>query len=122
VPSIECLSELPVETYGFQVQQSRWAKGLTQVAIKLLPTILKSDAPRKVKMEAFFHLTPNISYPLMIAVSADAAGDDRALLRVVPDAGDRSSLIIASFWSISRLRSRTQLFQKPKAFLFLPVL
>ena len=40
------------ETYGFQVQQSRWAKGLTQVAIKLLPTILKSDAPRKVKMEA----------------------------------------------------------------------
>src|SRR5690348_13466862 len=48
VPSIECLSELPVETYGFQVQQSRWAKGLTQVAIKLLPTILKSDAPRKV--------------------------------------------------------------------------
>ena len=28
VPRIECPSELPVETYGFQVQQSRWAKGL----------------------------------------------------------------------------------------------
>src|SRR5258706_7754976 len=35
VPLIECLSELPVETYGFQLQQSRWAKGLTKVAIKL---------------------------------------------------------------------------------------
>src|SRR5205823_10289052 len=70
VPSIECLSELPVETYGFQVQQSRWAKGLTQVAMKLLPTILRSKLPWRVKAEAFFHLTPNISYPLMIAVSA----------------------------------------------------
>ena len=44
VPSIECPSELPVETYGFQVQQSRWAKGLTQVAMKLLPTILRVEA------------------------------------------------------------------------------
>src|SRR5205807_5267280 len=70
VPSIECPSELPVETYSFQVQQSRWAKGLTQVAIKLLPTILRSKLPWRVKAEAFFHLTPNISYPLMIAVSA----------------------------------------------------
>src|SRR5277367_5477308 len=37
LPDIECPSELPVETHGFQVQQARWAKGLTQVAIKLLP-------------------------------------------------------------------------------------
>src|SRR6202041_3313511 len=43
LPTIECPSELPVETYGFQVQQSRWAKGLTQVAMKLLPKILKSN-------------------------------------------------------------------------------
>ncbi len=69
VPSIECPSELPVETYGFQVQQSRWAKGLTQVAMKLLPSVLKSDLPWRVKAEAIFHLTPNISYPLMIVMS-----------------------------------------------------
>ena len=62
LPSVECLSELPIDTYGFQVQQSRWAKGLTQVAMKLLPKILKSDLPRRVKAEAFFHLTPNISH------------------------------------------------------------
>ena len=81
IPGVECPSELPVEMNGFQVQQSRWSKGLTQVAIKLLPAILKADLPRRVKMEAIFHLTPNISYPMMIrGQRADAAGDDRPLL------------------------------------------
>ncbi len=70
VPGVECPSELPVDTYGFQVQQSRWAKGLTQVAQKLLPAVLKADVPRRVKLEAFCHMTPNISYPLMIVVTA----------------------------------------------------
>src|ERR1700681_660355 len=70
LPSIECPSELPVEMHGFQVQQSRWAKGLTQVAMKLMPAILRADLPKRVKAEAFMHLTPNITYPLMIVVSA----------------------------------------------------
>jgi len=70
VPGVECPSELPVEMHGFQIQQSRWSKGLTQVAIKLLPSILRSKLPKRVKAEAIMHLTPNISYPLMIVVSA----------------------------------------------------
>src|SRR5690606_6330300 len=70
VPELECPSELPVEMHGFQVQQSRWAKGLTQVARKLLPDILRAPLPWRVKLEAVLHLTPNISYPLMIVVSA----------------------------------------------------
>jgi len=70
VPEVECLSELPVETHGFQVQQSRWAKGLTQVAKKLLMRVLKADVPFRVKVEAFCHMTPNISYPLMVIVTA----------------------------------------------------
>jgi cellulose synthase/poly-beta-1,6-N-acetylglucosamine synthase-like glycosyltransferase len=69
-PDVECPSELPVETLGFQTQQSRWAKGLTQVCIKLLRKILASDAPFRVKLEAFCHLTPNITFPLMLVVSA----------------------------------------------------
>ncbi len=69
LPHVHCPSELPVETYSFQVQQSRWAKGLTQCAIKLLRKILATDLPWRTKMEAFCHLTPNISYPLMIVVS-----------------------------------------------------
>jgi cellulose synthase/poly-beta-1,6-N-acetylglucosamine synthase-like glycosyltransferase len=70
VPEVECPSELPVDMLGFQTQQFRWSKGLTQVAIKLLRQILKSDAPLRVKFEAFAHLTPNLSYPLMITVTA----------------------------------------------------
>ena len=70
VPEVECASELPFDMHGFQVQQSRWAKGLTQVAIKLLRRILKADLPWRVKLEAFTHLTPNITYPLMILVTA----------------------------------------------------
>jgi hypothetical protein len=61
---------LPVETHGFQIQQSRWAKGLTQVMRKLLGEILRTPAPWRVKLEAFFHLTPNLTYPMMILVSA----------------------------------------------------
>jgi cellulose synthase/poly-beta-1,6-N-acetylglucosamine synthase-like glycosyltransferase len=70
VPGLECPSELPVEMHAFQVQQSRWAKGLVQVSRKLLPTILRAPIPWRHKVEAFFHLTPNISYPLMMVVSA----------------------------------------------------
>jgi len=116
IPSIDCPSELPVDTYGFQVQQSRWAKGLTQVAKKLLPTILRSDLPRRVKIEAFFHLTPNISYPLMLIVSALMLpvmivrfymGWFQMLTIDLP-------LIMASFWSISAfyLMAQHQLYPK----------
>jgi len=37
--------------------------------MKLLPRILRSKLPLKIKVEAFFHLTANISYPLMIVLS-----------------------------------------------------
>ncbi len=103
LPWIECPSELPVETYGFQVQQSRWAKGLTQVAMKILPSVLKSKLPWRVKVEAFMHLTPNISYPLMIIVTALMIpvmvvrfymGIFQMVMLDLP-------LIVASFWSIS---------------------
>jgi len=103
VPSVDCPSELPVDTYGFQVQQSRWAKGLTQVALKLLPAILRSDAPRRVKLEAFFHLTPNISYPLMLVVSALMLPVMivRFYMGWLQMVTIDLPLIIASFWSIS---------------------
>lgn len=69
LPGVDCPSELPVEMHAFQVQQARWAKGLTQVMKKLLPTILRAPLPFRVKLEAFAHLTPNISYPLMVVIS-----------------------------------------------------
>ena len=103
LPGLDCPSELPPEMYAFQVQQSRWAKGLTQVARKLLPTILRAKVPLRVKLEAFFHLTPNLSYPMMMVVSALMLpvmivrfymGWMQMVFLDLP-------LIVASFWSIS---------------------
>jgi cellulose synthase/poly-beta-1,6-N-acetylglucosamine synthase-like glycosyltransferase len=69
LPNIECASELPIDMNGFKAQQARWAKGLMQTAKKILPRVFASDAPWFVKAEAFFHLTANISYPLMVLLS-----------------------------------------------------
>ena len=32
-PDVECLSELPVDMHGFQVQQTRWSKGLDRKSV-----------------------------------------------------------------------------------------
>jgi cellulose synthase/poly-beta-1,6-N-acetylglucosamine synthase-like glycosyltransferase len=66
---IECPAELPIEMTAFKTQQARWAKGLIQVALKVLPQVMRSDVPRRIKIEAWYHLTANISYPLMIVLS-----------------------------------------------------
>ena len=62
-------AELPVEMNAFKSQQHRWAKGSIQTFLKLMPRILRSDQPFKVKAEAFFHLSANFNYPLMCVLS-----------------------------------------------------
>ena len=69
LPEIDCPSELPIEMNAFKTQQARWAKGLMQTAKKVLPRVMKSKVPPEIKAEAFFHLTANISYPLMVVLS-----------------------------------------------------
>jgi len=103
LPGLECPSELPVEIHGFQVQQSRWAKGLTQCAKKLLPAILRAHIPKRVKAEAILHLTPNISYPLMVMLSALMLPVMivRFYMGVWQMVFIDLPLIAASFWSIS---------------------
>jgi hypothetical protein len=84
--------------------------------------------PFRVKAEAFLHLTPNISYPLMIAVSLLLLpvmivrfymGVFQMVLIDLP-------LIIASFWSISAfyLYAQKELYPKSwwKSAAFLPML
>src|SRR5450759_1488957 len=66
---VECPAELPVEMTAFKTQQARWAKGLIQVSKKILPKVFASDASRHQKTEAWYHLTANLSYPLMIVLS-----------------------------------------------------
>src|SRR3954470_9886957 len=69
LPHLVSPAEVPVEMNSFKSQQHRWAKGSIQTCMKLLPTILRSKQPLKVKVEAFFHLTANFNYLLRCALS-----------------------------------------------------
>jgi cellulose synthase/poly-beta-1,6-N-acetylglucosamine synthase-like glycosyltransferase len=66
---IECPAEVPIEMTAFKTQQQRWAKGLIQTSKKILPRLFRSDVPLRVKIEAWYHLTANLSYPLMVVLS-----------------------------------------------------
>jgi len=69
LPEVISPAEVPVDMNAFKSQQHRWAKGSIQTAKKLLPTILRSSLPFAVKREAFFHLTNNMAYLLMVLLS-----------------------------------------------------
>jgi len=128
LPEVECPSELPIEMSAFKTQQARWAKGLIQTSIKVLPMVFKSDVPRRIKVEAVYHLTANLSYPLMVIMTAFLMpamivrfyqGWFQMLLFDVP-------LFTASTASIGvfYLMAERELFPKTwwKTFLYLPVL
>jgi len=128
LPEIECPAELPIEMTAFKTQQARWAKGLIQTSIKVLPMMFKSNMPRKVKIEAIYHLTANLSYPLMVVMTALLIpamivrfyqGWFQMLLIDFPLFA-ASTFSIATFYLISQrvLFPRTWL----KTFLYLPVL
>src|SRR3954469_5218252 len=68
LPNLVTPAEVPVEMNAFKSQQHRWAKGSIQTCRKVLPYILQSDLPLKVKVEAFFHLTANFNYLLMVVL------------------------------------------------------
>jgi cellulose synthase/poly-beta-1,6-N-acetylglucosamine synthase-like glycosyltransferase len=125
---VECPAELPVEMTAFKTQQARWAKGLIQVSKKILPQVFASNASRHQKVEAWYHLTANLSYPLMIVLSVLLLpamvirfyqGWFQMLYIDLP-------LFMASTFSISSfyLVSQKELFPKTwyRSLLFLPLL
>lgn len=66
LPDIKVPAELPMEMNSFKSQQFRWAKGSSQVAKQLLPSVMRANLPFHIKWEAFFHLTNNFNYLLML--------------------------------------------------------
>ncbi|MBI4342667.1 MAG: glycosyltransferase [Candidatus Omnitrophica bacterium] len=70
LPDVVVPAELPVEMRSLKAQHHRWAQGTTQAAIKLLPAILRSRQPLKVKLEACCHFAHWLHYPtgLLIAI------------------------------------------------------
>lgn len=69
LPDLVSPAELPPEIQSFKAQQHRWAKGGAQTARKLLPRILGSRLPLKIKVEAFFHLTSCTVYLYIVALT-----------------------------------------------------
>jgi cellulose synthase/poly-beta-1,6-N-acetylglucosamine synthase-like glycosyltransferase len=125
---VECPAELPVEMTAFKTQQARWAKGLVQTGKKILPQVLRSHAPWRTKVEAWYHLTANLSYPLMVVLSVLLLpamvirfyqGWFQMVYIDLP-------LFLASTFSISSfyLVSQRELFPKtwPRALIYLPFL
>jgi cellulose synthase/poly-beta-1,6-N-acetylglucosamine synthase-like glycosyltransferase len=125
---VECPAELPIEMTAFKTQQARWAKGLIQTSKKILPEVWASDMPWHTKLEAFYHLTANLSYPLMVLLSVLLMpamivrfyqGWFQMLIIDVP-------LFLASTFSIATfyIVSQRELFPKSwlKTFLYLPFL
>ena len=113
---------------AFKTQQARWAKGLIQTGKKILPRVIRSNQPFRVKLEAWYHLTANLSYPLMVVLSVLLLpamiirfyqGWFQMLYIDLP-------LFLASTFSISSfyLVSQRELFPKtwPRALLYLPFL
>ncbi len=63
-------AELPVEVNAFKAQQRRWAKGLVQVGLKLMPRIWSHpELTFSQKLELFFRLFGNCGAMLMIVLS-----------------------------------------------------
>jgi len=70
LPDVAAPAELPPEMNAFKAQQFRWTKGGAQTALKLLPKLMLSKAPLKVKIEGFFHLTGFTLHIYMLALVA----------------------------------------------------
>jgi len=63
-------AELPVEINAFKTQQRRWAKGLAQVGLKLMPRLWKHpQLTFQQKVELFFRLFGNCASMLIIVLS-----------------------------------------------------
>lgn len=91
--------EIPADPNGFRSQQRRWTKGGVQVARKLLPRILRSPLPLRVKVESTFHLTCYGAYPLLLLLAllrtpARVLGPSTSLLGLLP--GEIELLILGT--------------------------
>ena len=77
-------AELPVQLLGFRRQQHRWARGSMECAMKLLPSVWRSDAGPGTKFQATIHLLAYgihllllvllLIYPLVVQVGANNPG------------------------------------------------
>ncbi len=66
LPEVVVPAELPAQIEAFKKQQFRWAKGSFQTLKKLVPSLMKTDAPWYKKLLGLVHLTGYLVHPLML--------------------------------------------------------
>ncbi|MBI5035202.1 MAG: glycosyltransferase [Chloroflexi bacterium] len=67
LPDVVSPAELPPQIHAFKRQQFRWAKGSTQVLLKLGPRVLTdSTLPLFKRIEGFLHLSGYLMNPLVV--------------------------------------------------------
>ena len=71
--SVDSPSELPVQITALKSQQHRWAKGLTECFLKLIPRIWRSDRlSLRQKLEGTLHLGANLAFPASLFMTVVA--------------------------------------------------
>lgn len=69
LPTVVAPAELPPQIHAYKRQQFRWAKGSTQVLLKLAPTLLRrNDLPLFKRIEGLLHLSGYVMNPLMLVL------------------------------------------------------
>jgi cellulose synthase/poly-beta-1,6-N-acetylglucosamine synthase-like glycosyltransferase len=68
-PDVVVPGELPESITAFKSQQHRWARGGMQTLRKLIAPILRAQIPLRIKIEAIFHLTSNVTYPMVVLLA-----------------------------------------------------
>jgi len=130
LPDVTAPAELPPEMNAFKAQQFRWTKGGAQVALKLLPKVMMSKAPLKVKIESFFHLTGfclHIHMLILVIMLFPAiylrtvAVHDSSIWRAIIDMGVFVLATMSAF--VFYLASQLQLYRDWRTiFKFMPML
>jgi cellulose synthase/poly-beta-1,6-N-acetylglucosamine synthase-like glycosyltransferase len=92
LPDVVAPAELVGQVSAYRRQQTRWAQGSIECAVRLLPNIWRSGLAWRVKVQSFFHLTGyaiqvlmlimSLAYPLVVTIA-----DRVPLLNTVYSAG-----------------------------------
>lgn len=88
LPDVVVPAELPAQISAFKRQQARWAQGSIQTALKMMGPLLRSEQPRRIKLEGVIHLTGYLVHPLMLLV----------VLLTFPMSFSHSWVLVAAPW------------------------
>ncbi len=69
LPDLVAPAELVGQIAAYRRQQTRWAKGSIECAVRLLPQVWRRRLAPRVKIQSFFHLTGYVIQVLMLIMS-----------------------------------------------------